>query len=92
MRRIVNSNGDPFVSLSEPCVVRELIREDVQNAEFLPQHVLPPPLIAAIDIAARPAIYYRQKTRLPSSKKNQTNKLSQGTRPGETRRSYVYKS
>jgi hypothetical protein len=26
---------------------------------FSPQHALPPPLIAAIDIAARRAIYYR---------------------------------
>jgi hypothetical protein len=59
MRRIVNSNANPFAGLSEPFVVRKLFREDVQGAEFLPQHVLPPPLIAAIDIAARPAIYYR---------------------------------
>jgi hypothetical protein len=59
MRRIVNSNGDPFTGLSKPFVVRELFREDVQGSEFLSHHVLPPPLITAIDIAAQLAIYYR---------------------------------
>jgi len=27
---------------------------------FLPQYALPPPLIAAIDIAARPELYYQR--------------------------------
>jgi hypothetical protein len=58
IRRVVNSNGDPCAGLSEPFVVRRLFREDVQGAEFLPHHVLPPPLITAIDIAGRQAIYY----------------------------------
>jgi hypothetical protein len=51
-----------------------------------------PPLITAIDIGVPPAIYYRQKIRLPSSQKSLTNKHSQRTRPEDTRRSYVYKS
>ena len=120
MRRIVNSNGNPFAGLSEAFledlddfeagpllallggraemrdgryvrmvdereVVRELFREDVQGAEGQriepavgivavcldpvhgPENSALPLLIAAIDIAVRPAIYYRQKIRLPSS-------------------------
>jgi hypothetical protein len=96
--------------LSEPFVVRELVREDVQSAEGRriepavglvavcldpvrgPENSAPPPLMAAIDIAARPAIYYRQKIRLLCSKKSLTDKHLPGTRSGDTRRSHVYKS
>jgi hypothetical protein len=36
-----------------------MLRAPVREG-FLPQNALPPPLIAAIDIAARPEVYYQR--------------------------------